>query len=246
MKTAVVVFPGSNCDLDVVNAVRDTLQTEVLTVWHDSSELPGNTDLVIFPGGFSYGDYLRCGAMASKSRIMDPIRKHAENGLPLLGICNGFQALIKVGLVPYGEIRPMRDNSPTLTFNDIGRHQSRIVHTRVASNLSPWMSGVNTGDVISVAISHGEGKFVCSKEEMQTLSANGQIATQYVNLAGDATYDINFNPNGSYNAVEGITSPDGRVLGKMGHNERYTTNTFKNVEGNFDSKIFKSGVNYFK
>ncbi|MEX1378072.1 MAG: phosphoribosylformylglycinamidine synthase [Eubacteriales bacterium] len=263
-KVLIPVFPGTNCEYDSKRAFDNAgAEAEIFifknyspSVIQESIEqmakLIDNSQIVMLPGGFSLGDepegsgkyianVLSNGQIAES--IMNLLKK--RDGL-MLGICNGFQALIKVGLVPYGDIRPMRDDSPTLTFNDIGRHQSRIVHTRVASSLSPWMSQVQVGDVISVAISHGEGKFVCSKEEMQAMSKNGQIATQYVNLRGDATYDINFNPNGSYNAVEGITSPDGRVLGKMGHNERYTKNTFINVPGNFDSKIFKSGVEYFK
>ena len=263
-KVLIPVFPGTNCEYDSKRAFDSAGADSEIFIFKnyspdaiqqsidEMSKLIDKSQIVMIPGGFSLGDepdgsgkYIA--NVLSNKRIADSIMNLLKNrdGL-MLGICNGFQALIKVGLVPYGEIRPMADNSPTLTFNDIGRHQSRIVRTRIASDLSPWMSGVKTGDIISVAISHGEGKFVCSKSEMQLLSAKGQIATQYVNLSGNATYDINYNPNGSYNAVEGITSPDGRVLGKMGHNERYTSNTFINVDGNFDSKIFISGVEYFK
>ena len=263
-KVLIPVFPGTNCEYDSKRAFdRAGADAEIFIFKNYSpsaiqesisqmSRLIDSSQIVMLPGGFSLGDEPEGSGkyianVLSSPRIAESIMNllKKRDGL-MLGICNGFQALVKVGLVPYGDIRPMRDDSPTLTFNDIGRHQSRIVHTRIASNLSPWMHKVNVGDVISVAISHGEGKFVCSKEEMQALCAGGQIATQYVNLAGDATYDINFNPNGSYNAVEGITSPDGRVLGKMGHNERHTANTFINVPGNFDSKIFESGVEYFK
>jgi len=263
-KVLIPVFPGTNCEYDskrAFDAVGGDAEIFIFKNYNPSviaesiekmAQLIDNSQIVMIPGGFSLGDepdgsgkYIA--NVLSNAQIADSIMNllTKRDGL-MLGICNGFQALIKVGLVPYGEIRPMKNDSPTLTFNNIGRHQSKIVHTRVASNISPWMNGVNTGDIVSVAISHGEGKFVCSKEEMQILSQNGQIATQYVNLDGNATYDINFNPNGSYNAVEGITSPDGRVLGKMGHNERSTKNTFINVEGNFDSKIFKSGIDYFK
>lgn len=263
-KVLIPVFPGTNCEYDSKRAFDAAGGNAEIFIFKNYSssviqesinkmaQLIDQSQIVMLPGGFSLGDEPEGSGkyianVLSNAQVADSIMNllKKRDGL-MLGICNGFQALIKVGLVPYGEIRPMRDDSPTLTFNDVGRHQSRIVHTRVASNLSPWMSGVNTGDVISVAISHGEGKFVCSKDEMQNLSKNGQIATQYVNLNGDATYDINFNPNGSYNAVEGITSPDGRVLGKMGHNERSSKNTFINVDGEFDSKIFKSGVEYFK
>jgi len=263
-KVLIPVFPGTNCEYDSKKAFEKAgADTEIFVfrnynpdVIQQSIEQMANlindSQIVMIPGGFSLGDEPEGSGkyianVLSSNRIAESIMNllKKRDGL-MLGICNGFQALIKVGLVPYGEIRPMKNDSPTLTFNDIGRHQSRIVHTRVASNLSPWMSGVKTGDIVSVAISHGEGKFVCTKEEMESLASNGQITTQYVNLNGDATYDINYNPNGSYNAVEGITSPDGRVLGKMGHNERYTSNTFINVPGNYDSKIFESGVKYFK
>ena len=162
------------------------------------------------------------------------------------GICNGFQALIKLGLVPYGKIIDTDENCPTLTYNDIGRHQSRIVNVRVASNKSPWLSGVKVGDVYSVPISHGEGKFVASDELIKTLSQNGQIMTQYVDLSGNATMDIRFNPNGSNMAIEGILSPDGRVFGKMGHSERKGYGLYKNVPGNYDMKLFESAVKYFK
>mgnify|MGYP000370837092 CR=1 FL=1 len=168
-----------------------------------------------------------------------------QDGL-MLGICNGFQALIKLGLVPYGEIRETSVDAPTLTYNNIGRHQSKIVRTRIASNKSPWLKATEVGDTHSIAISHGEGKFVASEEVMRQLIANGQIATQYVDFNDNATYDIDFNPNGSTYAVEGITSADGRILGKMGHSERIGENLYRNVPGEFDQKIFKSGVNYFR
>lgn len=164
----------------------------------------------------------------------------------MLGICNGFRALIKLGLVPYGEIRDMRDDSPTLTFNTIARHQSKMVSTRIASNKSPWLAGCEVGDIHSVAISHGEGRFVATAEEIAQLAANGQIATQYVDFDGEPTFDIHCNPNTSFRAIEGITSPDGRVLGKMGHSERKGCCVSKNVPGEKDQKIFESGVAYFK
>lgn len=164
----------------------------------------------------------------------------------MLGICNGFQALIKLGLVPYGEIREMDDTCPTLTFNTIGRHQSMLVHTRVASNKSPWMLYNPVGTVHTVPISHGEGRFVASEEMLEQLAANGQIATQYCDLEGNPTLDIRFNPNTSLWAIEGITSPDGRVFGKMAHSERIGDNVYKNVEGEKDQMIFKAGVDYFR
>ena len=164
----------------------------------------------------------------------------------MCGICNGFQALIKLGLVPYGKIIDTDDTCPTLTFNTIARHQSRIVHTRVASNKSPWLSLTQVGDVYNVPISHGEGRFLASEELVRTLAANGQIATQYVDLDGCATMDAAFNPNGSICAIEGITSPDGRVLGKMGHTERIGTQLYRNVPGRYEMELFTSAVRYFK
>ena len=258
------VFPGTNCEYDTVRAFESAgAECEVLVVrnlapqdiaWTLEQVERGvrQAQIVMLPGGFSGGDepdgsgkFIATTLRAPRVRdaVMDLLQH--RDGL-MLGICNGFQALIKVGLVPYGEIRPMRADSPTLTFNRIGRHQSRIVHTRVASVLSPWMAGVEVGDVISVPISHGEGRFVCTQEEFDRLRVAGQIATQYVDREGRPTHDINFNPNGSLHAVEGITSPDGRVLGKMGHNERWSSHTLSNVPGNYDSQIFRSGVRYFE
>lgn len=164
----------------------------------------------------------------------------------MCGICNGFQALIKLGLVPYGRIIDTDENCPTLTYNTIARHQSKIVRTRIASNKSPWLADTEVGDIYSVPISHGEGRFIASDELIHRLAENGQIATQYVDEKGEATSDIHFNPNGSYYAIEGITSPDGRVFGKMGHSERYAADLYKNVPGNYDIKMFRSAVKYFK
>ena len=164
----------------------------------------------------------------------------------MCGICNGFQALIKLGLVPYGKIIDTDENCPTLTFNTIARHQSKIVRTRIASNKSPFLSLMNVGDIVNVPISHGEGRFYASEELILKLAENGQIATQYVDLDGNATSDVQFNPNNSMYAIEGITSPDGRVFGKMGHSERIGEGLYKNVEGNYDIAMFKAAVKYFK
>jgi phosphoribosylformylglycinamidine synthase len=164
----------------------------------------------------------------------------------MCGICNGFQALIKLGLVPYGEITEPSSYSPTLAGNVIGRHQSRIVRVRVASNKSPWLSEVKVGDVFNVPISHGEGRFTAPRELIDALNKNGQIATQYCDASGEPTMDINFNPNGSIDAIEGILSPDGRVIGKMGHAERIGDGLYKNVEGNYDMKLFLSAAKYYK
>jgi phosphoribosylformylglycinamidine synthase len=164
----------------------------------------------------------------------------------MCGICNGFQALIKLGLVPYGKIIDTDENCPTLTFNTIGRHQSRIVRTRIASNKSPWLADTSVGDVYNVPISHGEGRFIAPENVIRELVANGQIATQYVDFDNNATTDIHFNPNNSMYAIEGITSPDGRVFGKMGHSERIGDGLYRNVYGEYDIKMFKSAVKYFK
>ena len=164
----------------------------------------------------------------------------------MLGVCNGFQALIKLGLVPFGRIVDTDASCPTLTFNTIGRHQSRIVRTRVVSDQSPWLSNMRVGDIVNVPISHGEGRFVASPELLRSMIENGQIATQYVDLDGHATSDIHFNPNNSVLAVEGITSPDGRVFGKMGHSERIGKGLYKNVPGVYDMRIFEAAAAYFK
>ena len=164
----------------------------------------------------------------------------------MLGICNGFQALVKLGLVPFGKIVDTDDQCPTLTYNIIGRHQSKLVRTRVCTNKSPWLAGTEVGEIYTVPISHGEGRFLASPELVAQLAANGQIATQYVDLAGEPTMDTSFNPNGSISAIEGIISPDGRVLGKMGHSERIGKHLYKNVVGEYDMKLFASAVKYFK
>ena len=164
----------------------------------------------------------------------------------MAGICNGFQALVKLGLVPFGEIIDTDETCPTLTYNTIGRHQSRLVQTRIASNKSPWLMETKVDDIYTVPISHGEGRFLVSDELAAKLAANGQIATQYVDLSGNPTSDIRFNPNNSCFAIEGITSPDGRVLGKMGHSERIGNGLYKNVDGNYDMGLFRSAVKYFK
>jgi len=164
----------------------------------------------------------------------------------MLGICNGFQALIKLGLVPYGKIIDTDENCPTLTYNIISRHQSKLVRTRVCTNKSPWLAGTEVGQIYTVPISHGEGRFLASEALVKQLAENGQIATQYVDLAGNPTMDTSFNPNGSILAVEGITSPDGRVLGKMGHSERIGANLYRNVDGLYDMQLFASAVKYFR
>ena len=263
-KVLIPVFPGTNCEYDSARAVRDAgAEPEIFVVKNRTAEAIarsveefaekiGNSQVIFIPGGFSGGDepdgsgkFIT--AFFRNAAIKEEVTRLLENrdGL-MLGICNGFQALVKLGLVPYGKIIDTDENCPTLTYNIIGRHQSRIVRTRVASNNSPWLANTKVGDMYNVAISHGEGRFYASEELARQLIANGQVATQYVDLAGNATADVHFNPNGSIFAIEGITSPDGRVLGKMGHSERWQSGLYKNVPGEYDMQLFKSAVEYFK
>ena len=206
----------------------------------------------MIPGGFSGGDEPDGSGKFITAFFRNPEIADAvadlldERGGLMLGICNGFQALIKLGLVPYGKITEATPESATLTFNEIHRHQSKIVRVRVASNKSPWMKNVQTGQIFNVPISHGEGRFIAPEELIRDLAENGQILTQYVDLDGCVTNDIQYNPNGSYFAIEGITSPDGRIVGKMGHAERIGPNLYKNVPGEYDMQMFRSAVEYFK
>lgn len=258
------VFPGTNCEYDTakvfeqaggiadVFVVRNLSGDDVSYSMREMEKRINNSQIVMIPGGFSGGDEPEGSGKFIATAFRNPLVKDAvmkmlkdRDGL-MLGICNGFQALIKLGLVPYGEIRDLDNDSPTLTFNTIGRHVSCMASTRISSNKSPWFRNVNTGDVHTIALSHGEGRFIASPEQIAVLAANGQIATQYVNLDGKATYNIDYNPNGSVDAIEGITSPDGRVLGKMGHSERIGKNIAMNVPGNKDQQLFKAGVEYFK
>lgn len=263
-KVIIPVFPGTNCEYESAKAfeyagakakimVINNLSSDNIKKSVDNFSKELKTSQIIFiPGGFSGGDE----PDGSGKFITAFFRNHTikeettklldKRGGLILGICNGFQALIKLGLVPFGKIIETDENCPTLTFNEISRHQSKIVRTRIASNKSPWLSYMNVGDIVSVPISHGEGRFIASEELIKKLSENGQIATQYVDFEGDASNDIRFNPNGSIYAIEGITSPDGRVFGKMGHSERIGNGLYKNVLGNYDIKMFKSAVEYFK
>ena len=258
------VFPGTNCEYDSAKAFEDAGARVSTVVFknlkpqdiQDSIELFAKeiekAQIIMFPGGFSAGDEPDgsgkfISSIFRNPKLKDLIHKHLyeKDGL-MLGICNGFQALVKLGLLPYGEIREMDDTMPTLTFNTISRHQSKMVNTKVVSKMSPWFSEVELGEEFIVPISHGEGRFIVSKELEEELIANGQIATQYVDFDGNATYDIDFNPNGSIDAIEGITSPDGRILGKMGHSERCYRDILKNMPGKKDQKIFEAGVNYYR
>jgi phosphoribosylformylglycinamidine synthase len=258
------VFPGTNCEYDTARAFREAGGFVDMMIFknltpediEESINLMvrkiDNSQIIVLPGGFSGGDEPDGSGKFIATAFRNPYVKDSvmrlikhRDGL-ILGICNGFQALIKLGLVPYGEIRDMNENSPTLTFNTIGRHVSRMVRTKVVSNLSPWLSNVRPGDIHTIPVSHGEGRFVASRKDLDAMAANGQIATQYVDLGGRPTYDIRFNPNGSVDAIEGITSPDGRVFGKMGHSERTGTNVAKNVPGEKDQRIFEAGIAYFR
>ena len=258
------VFPGTNCEYDVAKAFEDAGAMANMVVFKNlkpeniqesidvfATEIE-KAQIIMIPGGFSSGDEPDgsgkfIGAVFRNPKLKDLIHQHLyeQDGL-MLGICNGFQALVKLGLLPYGEIREMDATAPTLTFNTIGRHMSRMVQTKVVSKLSPWFNGVELGEEFTIPISHGEGRFIVSEELEKQLIANGQIATQYVDLQGNATYDISYNPNGSIDAIEGITSPDGRILGKMGHSERCYREIEKNVPGRKDQKLFEAGVNYYR
>lgn len=263
-KVFIPVFPGTNCEIDTARAfekagaepklliVKNLTPAAIEETISEMVKLIDDAQMVMLPGGFSGGDEPDGSGKFIATTFRNPRVSEAvarllnqRDGL-MLGICNGFQALIKLGLVPYGEIRELKADDPTLTFNTIGRHISHMAYTRVTSTKSPWFSSVNAGDVFSVPISHGEGRFVVSDEMLQKLIANGQIATQYVDINGKQADTIEFNPNGSVCAIEGITSPDGRVLGKMGHSERKGDNLYKNVPFEKDQKIFESGVKYFK
>ena len=263
-KVLIPVFPGTNCEYDSAKAMKEAGAAAKIIVINNltadgisrsvekfAEELK-TSQMVFIPGGFSGGDepdgsgkfitaFFRNGAIKEEvTRLLE-----ARDGL-MCGICNGFQALIKLGLVPYGKIVDADPSAPTLTFNTIARHQSRLVRTRVASNKSPWLAETQVGDIYTVPISHGEGRFYASDELILQLAANGQIATQYVDGDGDPTSDVHFNPNNSAFAVEGITSPDGRVFGKMGHAERKGYGLYKNVPGDLEIGMFRSAVKYFK
>ena len=263
-RVLIPVFPGTNCEYDLEKAFEDAggmpntvvfknLKPENIQESIDqlAKEIE-KSQIIMLPGGFSCGDEPDgsgkfIGAVFRNPKLKDFIHKHLyeRDGL-MLGICNGFQALVKLGLLPYGEIRELDATSPTLTFNTIARHMSKMVQTKVVSKMSPWFSKIELGETFTIPISHGEGRFIVSEELEKQLIENGQIATQYVDLQGNATYDINYNPNGSMDAIEGITSPDGRILGKMGHSERSYHEIVKNIPGKKDQKIFEAGVDYYR
>ena len=263
-RVIIPVFPGTNCEFDTAKVLRDAgADPEIIVINNltakgiaESVDYVANrikdAQIIFIPGGFSGGDepdgsgkfitaFFRNAVI--KNEVTELLEK--RDGL-MAGICNGFQALVKLGLVPYGKIIDTDENCPTLTFNTIGRHQSRLVRTRIASNKSPWLMETKVGDIYTVPISHGEGRFLANDDVLAKLAENGQIATQYVDLNGVPTNDVRFNPNDSVYAIEGITSPDGRVFGKMGHSERIGEGLYKNVDGIYEMGMFRSAVKYFK
>ena len=263
-KVFIPVFPGTNCEVDTARAfekagaevemliVKNLTQQGIEETIDKMESIIKTSQMIMLPGGFSGGDEPDGSGKFIATTFRNPRIAEAVSDLLknrdglMLGICNGFQALIKLGLVPYGEIRELSETDPTLTFNTVGRHISHMAYTRVTSVKSPWFSGVNAGDVFAVPVSHGEGRFMADTETVKRLAQNGQIATQYVDLSGKPGESIEFNLNGSVCAIEGIISPDGRILGKMGHSERKGENLYKNVPFEKDQKIFESGVKYFK
>ena len=263
-KAIIPVFPGTNCEYDSQRALLNAgIDAEIMVIRNLSSDDVARSvetfaaklresQLVFIPGGFSGGDEPDGSAKFITAFFRNPaVKEEVTNLLEkrdglMLGICNGFQALIKLGLVPYGKIIDTDENCPTLTYNIIGRHQSKMVRTRVCTNKSPWLAETDVGGIYTVPISHGEGRFLASEELVKELAANGQIATQYVDLEGNPTMTTEFNPNGSICAIEGITSPDGRVFGKMGHAERIGANLYRNVPGQYDMGLFRSAAKYFK
>ena len=258
------VFPGTNCEYDSARAFERAGAKVITKVFRnlDAEDIRGSVDefekaigqaqMIMFPGGFSAGDEPDGSAKFfatafQNAKIKEAVEKllNERDGLAL-GICNGFQALIKLGLVPYGKIVGQTDDAPTLTYNTIGRHISKMVYTKVVTNKSPWLQGAQLGGVYTNPASHGEGRFVASEEWLDKLFANGQVATQYCDPEGNISMNEEWNVNGSYRAIEGITSPDGRVLGKMAHSERRGDHVAINIYGEQDLKIFESGVKYFK
>ncbi len=261
-KVLIPVFPGTNGEYDMADAFGGEAETFVIrnltaAAMEESAEvfakLIGGSQIIAVPGGFSGGDEPEGSAKFINAFFRNPRIKDAINDMLyhrdglMIGICNGFQALIKLGLLPYGEIKPLSEDNPTLTFNTIGRHQSQLVYTKICTDKSPWLANCKVGEIYTIPISHGEGRFVAKENVINKLIENGQVVTQYVDLKGNPTMDLAFNPNGSMHAIESIISPDGRVLGKMGHSERISDERCAvNVDGNKLQPLFKGGVDYFK
>lgn len=262
-RVLIPVFPGTNCEYESARAVERAGAAADVLVLTTRSAAETDASLrefalrldraqaLFLPGGFSNGDEPDGSAKFIAAFLKNPMAADAltrlmdvRDGLAL-GVCNGFQALIKLGLLPYGRITQPSPESPTLTFNAIGRHQSRLVRTRVTSDKSPWLTLAGAGEIYTVPISHGEGRFLCPPDLFSGLVQNGQIAAQYVNETGRPSMDVRYNPSGSYAAVEAVSSPDGRILGKMGHSERIGNGLYQNVPGPFDMRLFESAVAYF-
>ena len=262
-KVVIPVFPGTNCEYDTaaafakaggvpqVEVIRNLTSADVVQSVQRVSDAIDGAQILFIPGGFSGGDEPDGSGKFITAFFRSPAVRESVSALLLRGgliggICNGFQALIKLGLVPFGKIVDTDESCPTLTFNTIGRHQSMLVRTRVCSVQSPWLQYCAVDDIHLTPVSHGEGRFICTDDMLRQLVANGQVATQYVDLNGQPTMDIRYNPNGSVAAIEGITSPDGRVFGKMAHSERCGADLYKNVSGNKDNQMFRGAVDYFK
>ena len=249
VQTCALPISGAEADIHII---RNLNRDQLIISMEEMTEKIRNSQMIMIPGGFSGGDEPDGSAKFITAVFRNPQIAEAVTDLMdnrdglMLGICNGFQALIKLGLLPYGKITDIGADSPTLTCNKIGRHVSCLVRTRVASVKSPWLAKLEAGAVHTLPVSHGEGRFIASEEMLKDLEKNGQIAMQYVDFDGKPSMDIKYNPNYSDMAIEAITSPDGRILGKMGHSERKGDNVYKNVPGDKDQKIFESGVAYFK
>ena len=262
-RVVIAAFPGTNSEYDMYNRfnenggeakitlLRNLTQKHLVESVDEMCKDLRNSQIFVLPGGFSAGDEPDgsgkfMAAVLQNPKLMDEIKAFLDRDGLILGVCNGFQALVKSGLLPYGEIGNVHENSPTLTFNKIGRHISQIVKTKIVTNNSPWLSSFEIGETFDIPVSHGEGRFYASDEVLKQLFENGQIATQYVNFDLEATNEFRFNPNGSSFAIEGIVSPDGRIFGKMGHSERYSRDTFKNIDGNKNQNLILNGIKYFK
>ena len=262
-RVVIAAFPGTNSEYDMYNRfnenggeakitlLRNLTQNHLTESVDEMCKDLRNSQIFVLPGGFSAGDEPDgsgkfMAAVLQNPKLMDEIKAFLDRDGLILGVCNGFQALVKSGLLPYGEIGNVHEDSPTLTFNKIGRHISQIVKTKIVTNNSPWLSSFEIGETFDIPVSHGEGRFYASDEVLKQLFENGQIATQYVDFNLDATNEFRFNPNGSSFAIEGIISPDGRIFGKMGHSERYSRDTFKNIDGNKNQNLILNGIKYFK
>ena len=257
------VFPGTNSEYDLerafnregglakIGVFNNLSHSNILSSIDNFVKEINNSQILMLPGGFSAGDEPDGSAkfmvaVLKNKKVKEAVENLLKRDGLILGICNGFQALIKSGLLPYGEIRELNETSPTLTFNTIDKHMSKIVQTKIITNNSPWLANMKEGDIHSVAISHGEGRIVITEEEYKKLFKNNQIATKYVDLDGNSTMDSQFNPNGSYYAIEGMLAYNGRIFGKMGHSERKGKNVYKNIYGDKEQNIFRNGIKFFK